>query len=109
MEALIVILVFAVPACVAFAVAYFAGVWLRPNLTFLPALIRVTGAGLAPSFAVVGCFWIWHEIEYALYQAEHSDVGFMSPLVALLYGAPVFLLLAIGSFLFALRTFYKVK
>ena len=109
MELLILVLVVAVPGCVAIAVAYFAGIWLRSNMTFLPAPIRVSLAGFAPSIAIVGFFWTLHEIDYALYQAEHGDAGYMSPLVALLYGAPVFLVIAIGSFFFAARTFYKAQ
>lgn len=109
METLILVLVVAVPGCVAFAVAYLAGFWLSSNLIFLPAPIRVTCAGIVPTIVVVGCFWVWHKIDYASHQAEHGDVGYMGPLTLLIYGWPIFLLLAIGSFLFAAHTFYKAR
>jgi hypothetical protein len=109
METLVLILVVAVPGCFALAVAYTAGSWFRSKLTFLPIPIRVTVAGFLPSVAVVGCFWIWHEIDYASHQAERGDLGYMGPLVILLYGWPFFLFIAIGSCLFAVYTFNKDK
>lgn len=75
----------------------------------IPDLLKVTVAGLSPTFAVIGYFWIWQKLDFAQHQATRGDEGYMGPMVFLIFGWPILLAVAFASFFFAAHTFYGRK
>ena len=98
-----------VPIVLAHAVAYALGRVLSVRFDRISDALKVTVAGLSPTFAVIGYFWIWQKIDFAQHQATRGDDGYMGPMVFLIYGWPIVLALAIASFFFAAHIFYDRK
>ncbi|MBV7266839.1 hypothetical protein [Erythrobacter ani] len=98
-----------VPIIIAHAVAFALGRVLSVRFDRIPDPLKVTVAGLSPTLAVIGYFWIWQKIDLALLQEPPVAEYYMGPMVFLIYGWPILLAVAIASFFFAAHVFYGRK
>ena len=91
----------AVPAVIGLASAAVLGRVLKRRFAGVPDVLRITAAIVAPIALVLLYFWIWHQIDFALHQAAGGG-DYMGPMVALIYGAPIFGVLFVTSAILAI-------
>ncbi len=95
-----------VPIALAHAIAYVLVRFLSTRFSVVPNLLKVVLAGLSPTLAVIGYFWIWTKIDFAMNGPAVGD-AYMGPMVFLVTGWPILLAVAFASFFFAVHIFYS--
>ena len=100
-------LAFVVPAVLALGSSYGFALLLRSRLKMIARPVRLFIAAIAPLAVVFGYFRVWDAIEFARHQAQHPGDGYMGPLAILVYGFPIFVVLAIVSVSLAAYTFSR--
>ena len=95
------ILLFVAPVLLSLAVAFIGGRVLKRKATRVPTAMRFVLANLLPVVVVLAYFWIFQQIDFAIYRANGESDQYMGPMVALIYGYPIFALTFIISFFLA--------
>ena len=89
---LFIILGLVLPITVALLSAFFLGLFLGWRFKRIPVFLKVLVAGILPVGLVLGYFIVWDRIEYAKHVAENGDVGWMGPIVLLVYTYPIWII-----------------
>ena len=95
------VLLLVAPILLSLAAAFLGGKVLKRNATRVPVALRFVLANLFPVLLVLAYFWIFQQIDFAIHRAHGGSDEYMGPMVALIYGYPIFALIFVISFFVA--------
>ena len=85
-----VLLLLVLPIALSFVTAFFLGREMKRRCTWMPKRLRLLAAAMSPIIAVLGYFWIFQQIDFAMHKASGGGSDYMGPMAILLYGGPLF-------------------